>query len=121
MDDDPVTRSVLGDLVTALGCEAHWVSDSASALREVVQIPPDVVLLDILMPGLSGLDVLPSLRAVAPGVPIIMVSGTADADLARQTLKRGAFDYLVKPVDIGRLGEVLDLALVVSEPPTGER
>jgi FixJ family two-component response regulator len=73
------------------------------------------------MPGLSGLDALPSLQALAPGVPVIMVSGTADANLARQSLERGAFDYIVKPVEMRRLREVLDLALVVREPNRGDR
>jgi len=103
---------MLADLVKTLGCEASCVSDGAAALRAIVETRADVVLLDILMPGLSGLDLLPSLQALAPGVPVIMLSGTADEELGRQALARGAFDYLVKPVDLRRLAEVIDLALL---------
>jgi DNA-binding NtrC family response regulator len=112
VDDDPHLRSMLTDLVKTLGCEAACVSDGAAALRAIVETRPDVVLLDILMPGLSGLDLLPSLQALAPGVPVIMLSGTADEELGRQALARGAFDYVVKPVDLRRLAEVIDLALL---------
>ena len=63
--------------------------------------PPDVVLLDIEMPGLAGADALIAIQAVAPAVKVIMVSGTSDAALAQRTLARGAFDYVTKPVDLG--------------------
>lgn len=112
VDDDPHIRSMLSDLVTTLGCEASWVADGASALRAVVQARPDVVLLDILMPGLNGIELLPSLRALVPRVPVIMLSGTADEELGRQALTRGAFDYVMKPVDIRRLAELIELALL---------
>ena len=115
VDDDAEVGSTLKDLVEALGHEALWVPDAVSALHAVVPNPPDVVLLDILMPELSGLELLPILRALAPGVPIIMVSGTADEELGRQALARGAVDYVVKPVDIRRLAGLVDLALLIGK------
>jgi len=67
----------------------------------------------ILMPGLSGLDTLPSVRALAPGVPVIMVSGAADEQLGRRALASGAFDYVLKPVDLRHLADIVELALVL--------
>jgi len=113
VDDDPDTGTVLSDLLTAVGHEAQWVSNSADALRAVARATPDLILLDVLMPGLSGLDALPSLRALAPGVPIVVVSGLMDEALARDAFAHGAFDYVVKPVDMRRLAEVVDIALLL--------
>ena len=106
---------MLKDFVTELGYEGQLVADSAAALRALVQGAPDLVLLDILLPGLSGLEALPSIRALAPDVPVIMVSGTTDEERARQALARGAFDYIVKPVDLRYLAETVEVALAMSQ------
>jgi len=113
VDDDRVIGSTLVDLLNELGHEGHWVADGSAALRALIEAPPDVVLLDILMPGLSGLDTLPSIRALAPGVPVIMVSGAADEQLGRRALASGAFDYVLKPVDLRHLADIVELALVL--------
>jgi len=115
VEDDSYTGAMLKDFVTELGYEGQWVADSAAALRALVQGAPDLVLLDILLPGLSGLEALPSIRALAPDVPVIMVSGTTDEERARQALARGAFDYIVKPVDLRYLAETVELALAMSQ------
>ena len=113
VDDDPDVGSTLLDILGELGHAGRWVADGSSALRALMQAPPDVVLLDILMPGLSGLDALPSIRALAPGVPVIMVSGAADEQLGRRALARGAFYYVVKPVDFRYLADAIELALLL--------
>lgn len=115
IDDDPQTGATLTDLVTRRGYVGQWVADGAAALRVLSQQTPDLVLLDLLMPGLSGLEVLPSIRALAPGVPVIVVSGVSDERLARQALAHGSFDYVVKPVDLRYLAEAMDLALTMSQ------
>jgi len=89
------------------------VNDAAAALRLLLREQPDVVLLDIDMPGLSGVDALPTIRALAPGAAVIMVSGTANTDIARRTLAHGAFDYVVKPVDLEYLARSLEAALAM--------
>jgi len=114
VEDDSYTGAMLKDFVTELGYEGQLVADSAAALRALVQGAPDLVLLDILLPGLSGLEALPSIRALAPGVPVVMVSGTTDEERARQALARGAFDYIVKPVDLRYLAETVEVALAMS-------
>jgi two-component system response regulator (stage 0 sporulation protein F) len=113
VEDDPHTGAMLNDFVLQQGYEAQWVTDGVAALRALTHEAPDLVLLDILMPGLSGVEALPSIRAVAPGVPVIMASGTADEELARQALALGAFDYVVKPVDLHYLAESIELALAL--------
>jgi DNA-binding NtrC family response regulator len=71
---------------------------------------PDAILLDINLPDSTGISTLDCLRQVWPDVPIIMVTGNTDAELARDTLKRGAFDYVMK-LDLDRLARVVEVAL----------
>jgi len=63
------------------------------------------------MPGLSGLETLVAIRALAPDTTVVMVSGTESEAVARTSLEKGAFDYVMKPVDVGRLTSVIDAAL----------
>jgi len=95
---------------------ARAVPDAATAVREVVAAPPDVVLLDINMPGLSGTDALPTIRAVAPRAVVIMVSATEDAATAKRALAYGAFDYVVKPIDLQYLSRSIETAVLMARP-----
>lgn len=60
------------------------------------------------MPGLGGLDALPAIKALAPDAKVVMLSGIQDEAIAKQKLARGAFDYMVKPLDLACLGRTLD-------------
>jgi YesN/AraC family two-component response regulator len=60
------------------------------------------------MPGLNGLDALPGIRALAPNAKVVMVSGIHDETVAKQTLARGAFDYMTKPLDLAYLRRTVD-------------
>lgn len=110
VDDDAEVRGMLAEILTLSGYPVRSVPDAAAALRAVVDTPPDVILLDIDMPGLSGIDALPALRAVAPRAAVIMVSGTPDPDRGRRALANGAFDYITKPVDFDHLAQTLETA-----------
>ena len=113
VDDEEGIRTIFEEFLTAKGYRARSVTDGAAALRAVVTDAFDVMLLDIDMPGLSGVDALVALRAVVPDLTVIMVSGTVSQELARRALDNGAFDYVVKPVDLPRLAEVIDTALLL--------
>jgi len=76
-----------------------------------MQEVPDVVLLDISMPGLSGVETIPVIRFVSRAVKIIMVSGISDVELAKRALAHGAFDFVTKPVDLDYLLRSLETAL----------
>jgi CheY-like chemotaxis protein len=115
VEDDPHTGAMLKDFVTQQGYAGQWVTDGAAALRALAHGTPGLILLDIHMPGLSGLQALPSIRALAPGVPVVMVSGTTDEEMARQTLAQGAFDYVVKPVDLRYLAQTVEMALTIAQ------
>jgi CheY-like chemotaxis protein len=114
IDDDPEVGDLLGEFLSLRGVETFSVTNAMDALRLLGHGAPDAILLDIEMPGLSGLDALPAIRALAPDAKVVMVSGIHDEAVAKQTLARGAFDYMVKPLDLMYLGRTLDTIRAMS-------
>lgn len=111
VDDDPIILEMLTEFLTSQGYEVLTAQNAGDAFMLLEVSPPDVVLLDIGMPGVDGMTALRRLRVVRPDLPIIMLTGSIDVDLGRDTLKRGAFDYVAKPVDFDRLSHVIEAAL----------
>ena len=97
VDDEPAVRSVLAELLAVRGFEAEQTGDPLAVVDLVRRQRPGAVLLDVLMPGLSGLDLLPQLREAAPEVPVIMLTASHDVHTAVQAMRLGAYDYLSKP------------------------
>jgi CheY-like chemotaxis protein len=108
IDDDPGVSEVLGEFLSLRGADTFPVTNARDALRLLGHGAPDAIFLDIEMPGLSGLDALPAIRALAPEAKVVMISGVHDETLAKQTLARGAFDYIVKPIDFAYLDRTLE-------------
>jgi len=113
VDDDQDSRDMLQSFVRWLGYQSESVVSAAAAIRTIVQRPPDVILLDIHMPGLNGVDALPTIRGLVPEVAVIMVSGVPDAEVSRRALAFGAFDYVMKPVDLDYLTQTLETAVAM--------
>jgi putative nucleotidyltransferase with HDIG domain len=99
VEDDAAMREYLDEALTASGCVCNTFADSAAALSYLasVQEPPDLVLSDINMPGMSGLDFLRTVRAVTPDLPFILISGLCELSTAIGAMQAGASDYLLKP------------------------
>jgi CheY-like chemotaxis protein len=114
VDDEPQVVEMLRELLAELGYTVETAGHGAAALQRVPEFKPDVVLLDLQMPGLSGLQVLEVLRRDHPGLPVVIVTGNTDADVARGTLARGAFNYLRKPFDFDVLARVVAAAVMVA-------
>jgi DNA-binding response OmpR family regulator len=120
VDDE---REILGMLTDHLEDEGYAVSqaiDGEQALESVRSEPPDLVLLDITMPGFNGLEVLRRLRRDHPRIPVVMITGIEDEALARSTLTMGAFDYLQKPFDPYRLSRLVLAAMGAAFDPRRE-
>ena len=113
IDDDDAVRELLAEFLTLRGYDVAQADRAAAGTRAIADRSPDVVLLDIDMPGLSGADALPTIRAMAPRADFIMVSGTDDEAVAKRTLAFGAFDSLVKPLDLDYLAQSLESALAM--------
>ena len=99
VDDDPDTVDMLGQYFRAAGYDIITANHGGDGLMLAEHERPDVVLLDIRMPGLSGTEVLQQLHLRWPELPVIVISGLGDSELARRSLRRGAFDYVHKPFD----------------------
>lgn len=109
VEDEKAVREVFRDFVTALRHTPVAVESAERGLEKLGSDRPDAVLLDVRLPGMSGLAFLdhPSVRA--SGAPVIVVSGLATESEARACLQLGALDYLKKPVTLDRLGAVLEV------------
>ncbi len=112
VDDETPVREVLGEYFTAQGYAVEAVGSGNDALAAIGRARPDLVLLDIRMPGIDGVETLRRIRARDEGVAVIMVTANEDVGLARETLKLGAFDYVAKPFDFGYLDRAVVAGLV---------
>ncbi|MCE7871670.1 response regulator [bacterium CPR1] len=101
VDDNPDNREVLGRRLERKGYQVLLAEDGKKALELVDNHPVDLILLDIMMPEVSGLDVLRTVRYNKPAheLPIIMVSAVGESDMVVEALNMGANDYVTKPVD----------------------
>ena len=101
-DDDVAVRGVLADLLCAeYECEAVGSAEEALGLLESGEF--QLVLSDLAMPGMSGLELIPRVRALSPDTLVIVVSGSQEIESAVEALRAGAFDYIVKPFDLEHL------------------
>lgn len=108
-DDEPLIRKALADYLTSCGHEVVPAVDGAEALRLALAEPFDLVLLDLRMPRMHGLEVIASLSTERPRLPVVVVSGAMVLDDAVEALRRGAWDYVSKPIyDLNEIGVVLD-------------
>jgi two-component system nitrogen regulation response regulator GlnG len=111
VEDNEDVREILVETVQAFGYEVTVAETAADAVVSVSYRQPDAILLDIVLPDAEGTAGLERLKRLRPDVPIIMVTANSDDDLARETLKRGAFDYVMKPFDRGHLARALEAAV----------
>jgi two-component system, sensor histidine kinase and response regulator len=116
VDDEPVNRELLCDTLEARGYVTEQAADGHDALERIAAAPPDVVLLDVSMPGMDGLEVCRRLKADPdrPGIPVILVTAHVDRAERLAGIAAGANDYLTKPVDLQdlvlRVGNAVALA-----------
>lgn len=119
VEGEAAVRADLEQLLVRKGYEVRLARDAAAGVRAVVERAPDIVLLDVEMPGLSGVGVLPTIAALAPDAGVIMICDGANVELAKRTLAFGAFDYVTKPVDAAVLGQSIDSALAMRRVDLG--
>ncbi|MDO4356079.1 MAG: response regulator transcription factor [Clostridia bacterium] len=115
VDDDPTIGNLLEELLTGAGHRVLRAWSGTEALLLLSQTRPDLVLLDLMLPGLSGEEVLPRLR----GVPVIVVSARAGIDDKVNLLLGGAADYITKPFDVRELLARVEVQLRMSVAQEG--
>jgi CheY-like chemotaxis protein len=111
VDDDVGVAGMIAVALSQLNYDARVALTAADALALAEMQRPDAILLDIVLPDSSGTTTLDRLRELRPGVPIIMITANDDDELALETLRHGAFDYLMKPFDLDLLASVVVAAL----------
>jgi two-component system response regulator AtoC len=102
VDDEPAVRESLRMLLKR-ECDVETAADVDSALASITQNPPDLVLLDVAMPGRSGLDLLPELRERGLDIPVIVLTASNTVAVAVQAMKLGAADFITKPFELDTL------------------
>jgi DNA-binding response OmpR family regulator len=113
VEDEPEVGEMLRDVLVQLGYTVEVADRGVEALKVVPLFEPDVVLLDLTLPEMSGIEVLGHLRRDRPAVRVVIMSGNQDAEVARAMLASGAFDYLGKPFNIDVLARVVAAAVAL--------
>jgi two-component system response regulator AtoC len=110
VDDEPSVCKALRRLLVAKGYNVLEAHDGDQALEVYRRERPDVVLLDIRMPGMDGLETLRELKAIDQGANVIMVTVVVDDEIAKRAMAEGALDYITKPVSPDYIYRALALA-----------
>ena len=110
-DDDPYIQEALQDRLETLGYRVSLAADGQQALEILEHKDPQLILLDIEMPGMKGLDVLKEIRRRECDIPVIMITAYGSIDLAVQAMKEGAYDFIPKPFDPGHVALVVEKAM----------
>ena len=103
IDDERAIRSTLKDILSLEGFDVELAENGAAGIEQFEKGGIDVVFLDIKMPGMDGIEVLERLQAISPEVPVVMISGHGTIDTAVEAIKKGAYDFIAKPLDLNRI------------------
>jgi len=107
VDDEVEVCDALKKFLSLKEYEVETALDGATALKRVKEFKPHIVLLDIIMPGMGGEDVLLRIRNLNPKIGIIMVTAVKDEKIAKRTIQLGAYDYITKPINLHHLENVI--------------
>ena len=111
VDDEHEALDMFRERLERLGYEARTAASVEQAIVAMARVRPHLVLLDLVMPGISGLDALTYFRQHNRTVPVIVVTGRMEQEIARQARAAGAFAIVVKPVDLDALGDLVAQAM----------
>ncbi len=103
VDDDAAFRQVMTGELRLLGFDTEAVGTGEEALQRITTAEPEIVLLDLRLPGMSGLETLKAIQAAAPATEVIMLTGHGSIDTAIESIRVGACDYVVKPCPLDEL------------------
>lgn len=121
VEDDEEMRSLLKELLEEEGFETACASNGSDALREIVKRPFDLIVTDIEMPGLTGLDILPEMKKRRPDASIIVMTSFANEEVHRRSLEKGASGYLEKPIHSKKLKALIHEILSTKRGMIGAR
>jgi DNA-binding NtrC family response regulator len=108
IDDEPAQAEALAELLRLEGMDATWDSVPAQAVQRCLSAPPEVVVVDLSMPGMTGAEVLAAVRARYPQLPAVLLTGCPQSDPVVSALVPAGIAYIPKPVDMPRLLAALE-------------
>lgn len=111
VDDDPRICSLVADTLELQSLDVITATDAGAALQGVRSDAPDIVILDLRLPGLDGMEALRRLKEIAPQLPVIILTGYGDVASAVEAMRLGAYDFLTKPVETEKILVVVRRAL----------
>lgn len=112
VDDEEEVLNTLTKFLTIKGYDVYTAEDGLKAIEKVKEVRPHIVLLDIIMPGMGGIDALKEIKKIDPGVGVIMATAVTDEELAKRTIQLGAYDYITKPFDLNYIETVVLVKII---------
>ncbi len=111
VDDEVDVCNIMKQFLSKKGYEVYTAFNGSSAVSKVKEVKPHVVLLDIRMPDMGGMEVLKEIKEIDQAIGVIMLTGVTDEEEAAKTFELGAYDYITKPVDFEYLQTVLTVKM----------
>lgn len=111
IDDEALFLEAVVKVLARHGITAHGAADGIEGLESLARLKPDVVVLDLKMPGLGGLEVLKRIKETDPLLPVIMLTGHGTVQSGIEAMDLSAFDFLLKPVAVEKLVEAIEEAI----------
>lgn len=112
VDDEESIVGLLKEFLTSKGYEVDTATNGQTAIAKMKEMRPHIVLLDIIMPGMNGFDTLKEMKKIDPAIAVIMATAVSDEIVANRTIELGAYDYIMKPIDLNYLETVILAKLV---------
>jgi DNA-binding NtrC family response regulator len=119
IDDDTEICGLLRDVLAAEGYSVSTACDPAEGVWMVKTLEPDLVMLDMKMPKMSGMDVLRWIKKTDEAIPVIIMTAFGTADSEKAAMRLGAFDYIAKPFDLASVKALVKKALSGTGQPRG--
>ena len=110
IDDEPIVCRRLKQILEKSGYEVDVFSNGADAISGLEEKPYDIIVTDLKMEGMDGMSILESVRHSSPETKVIMITGFAEMETAKEAFRKGVFDFISKPVEVEVIKEVISKA-----------
>jgi len=103
-DEEPIRKSIKDFLTDRISCDIHEAENGIDALEKIKHVKLDLIVVDIKMPGISGIDVIKQAKAMDPDVPILVMTKWDSSHVIEEAIRQGAVDYVPKPISMAVFG-----------------
>lgn len=110
IDDEPIVCRRLKQILEKSGYDVDAFNDGAHAIKALEARPYDIIVTDLKMEGMDGMSILESVKQRSPATRVIMITGFAEMETAKEALRKGVFDFISKPVEVDVIKEVISKA-----------